>query len=128
MIQQYMYLHENGGLIFKYSHIVSYPHDYFDSPFVVKWWPPPKDLNEFGLQLVEALKLTKNEEKTKKQIDEIALKAGIAVRSPCAKHNINFGILGDKCTIIIDDPVKIRIDPNDETIAGHKKNKTGENK
>jgi len=38
------YLHENGELIFKSAgcFLNMTPMEYFDSPFVVKWWPIPK--------------------------------------------------------------------------------------
>lgn len=34
----YYYLHTNGNLIYKNAYVVDSDPDYFDSPFVKKWW------------------------------------------------------------------------------------------
>lgn len=37
-INKYVYLHKNGKLIQKPEICIDDPWDYFNSPFVVKWW------------------------------------------------------------------------------------------
>lgn len=77
------YLHTNGDLIWKPAGVFynTTPSEYFDSPFVVKWWAIPEKSPsgteagdvEFLMDLfLDAYKASPNKEKTKQRIYEIS--------------------------------------------------------
>ena len=49
----YYYLHVNSSIIYESSIVVKNPEEYFDSPFVVKYWPVSTE-EEYAQMVIEA--------------------------------------------------------------------------
>ena len=72
--RSYYYLNTNGDLIYKNAVVVQYPHEYFEGPFVKKWWQfDPQDRADAWRVTLEALAFGMRVSRAKELVDKWGL-------------------------------------------------------